>query len=209
MKLLNKKIIIIISLLVLISGLLIIGWSLTRQDEENNQAYEILSIDESYFKFKDRLEPEDYQEALDQLNLGKEQIEKDSQGPIAWYYFGYYKNYLGDREGARLAWEEAFELNPKRFTTSNNLADLYANYIKDYDRAEFFYLKSLDITPNYSGYMKLADLYQYKIPEKKEKIEPLLLEAAEKDPDNKLDYFRYLAEYFEKEGYQQKIDEYR
>jgi tetratricopeptide (TPR) repeat protein len=209
-----KKIYIITGLIIFlfIAGLSAWYFLNTDKTQENNQKteeYQTLSINEAYFKYKNDFSDERYQEILKALKKNKQELKKDPQDPGAWFDFGYYKKLLGDKEGAKLAWEKAFEYNPKKFATSNNLGDLYVNPFKDYERAEFFYLKALELKPNYSVYYKLADLYQYKLKEKQDRIEPLLKEAIKKLPKNKKEFLVYLYDFYEDQENQEKMEEYK
>lgn len=211
-----KKIYIITGLIILLflAGLstwYFLGIDKNQKNQQNQKQdeYQILSINKAYFKYKDDFSEEKYQKTLDQLKQNKQKLKEKPQDPGAWFDFGYYKKLLGDKEGAKLAWEKAFEYNPKKFATSNNLGDLYVNPFKNYERAEFFYLKALELKPNYSVYYKLADLYQYKLKEKQDRIEPLLKEAIKKLPNNKKDFLIYLYDFYEDQENQEKMEEYK
>ncbi len=199
-------------LIIFVLGLSLLSyWFYFQKDDSDNNInkYDIMSIEESYFLFKSDFSLEEYQEILTKLEDQKQKLEKNQKNPIAWYYFGYYKNRLGDKEGARLAWEKAFEYNPERFATANNLGDIYSHYYNNYERAEFFYLKALELKANYSIYFKLADVYQYKMENKKNSIEPLMKKAMEEIPQSELDFLCYLYDFYEDINNQEKMREYR
>lgn len=213
-----KKFYIISLIIVFIVGAGILSWYFynlqnnpekqSRIQNQDKSDYKILSINESYFKFKDEFTEEEYQKILSKLKDKKINLERSPQSPIDWFDFGYYKNRLGDKEGARLAWEKSFEYNPKKLATSNNLGDLYAHYYENYERAEFFYIYALNIKPNYSVYRKLLDLYRYKLEKKQNKVESLALEAIENIPDREKGFLMYLYDFYEDQNNQEKMKEY-
>lgn len=79
-----------------------------------------------------------------------------------WVELGLYRKLIGDYVGAAIAWEHAGVLNPTSFIPSQNLGDLYALDIKDYQKAEAYYKKSISKDEKViMVYEKLYELYKY------------------------------------------------
>lgn len=127
----------------------------------------------------------------------KNQILDKPENAQLWFLFGYNKEFLNDHEGAVLAWERAFELQPQNFVTAGNLGNTYQYFLKNYPKAEFFYQRSLELQPTYTtAYQGLVDLYRYNWKENQAKIEPLLLSAIANDSENALAFLTTLVEFF-------------
>lgn len=159
----------------------------------------ILTIDRAKFAKAEGLSDEKYEEQIQKLSELKTRVEGNRSDADAWFDFGYVKDFLNDHEGAVLAWEKAFELQPGNFVTAFNLADRYQYFLKDYEKSEFYYGKTLEIKPDFtSAYQGLGDLYQFNWKEKQNHFEPLMLEAIQNDQANKLKYYIRLTEFFSK-----------
>ena len=77
----------------------------------------------------------------------------------------------------------------------------YQYFIKDWEKAEFYYGKVLELRPDHpQAYQGLIDLYRYNWPGRKSQVEPLLLAAIKNDPENKLPYNISLVEFFADEN---------
>ncbi|HEY4511085.1 MAG TPA: hypothetical protein VJG29_01800, partial [Candidatus Paceibacterota bacterium] len=60
-----------------------------------------------------------------------------------WLALGIYRKQTGDYEGARQAWEYVGALQPENNTSFLNLGILYHSYLKDFPKAEQYFLTSL------------------------------------------------------------------
>jgi tetratricopeptide (TPR) repeat protein len=84
----------------------------------------------------------------------------------AWVRIGGdYKN-AGDYVMAAKVWSYVSDKWPLDQISYNNLGDLYLNYIKDYAKAETYYLHSVGVNPSdVGGYHTLYDIYTIYIPD--------------------------------------------
>jgi tetratricopeptide (TPR) repeat protein len=178
----------------------------TARDREIKQ---ILKIDRTKFKPAEGLPPEKFEEAIKKLSELRQKVLDNREDAKAWFDFGYAKEFLNDHEGATRAWEKSFALQPLNFMTAGNLANVYQYFLKDYPKAEFYYLKALEVKPDYtSAYQGLSDLYRFNWQEEEDKVEPLLQEALEKDPANQQAYYSILVEFFARKNDFAKAKEY-
>lgn len=101
-----------------------------------------------------------------------------------WLYLGVLKKGIGDYEGARDVFIYAGQVRPQSSTPFANLADLYAYFLNDPQRAEANINKAIVNGPNdYNYYLAKADIYRYKFPGKESLCESTLLEAIQKFPE--------------------------
>ncbi len=78
-----------------------------------------------------------------------------------WIDLGLAYKQLGDYEGAKGAWEYVSLLYPENIVSFGNLGDLYANFLKDYAKAEARYRTAIKNKPNdVYLYGNLFDLYK-------------------------------------------------
>ena len=84
-----------------------------------------------------------------------------------WMTLAGTKKTVGDLKGAAEIWEYAGEIRPQNSVSFNNLADLYANFLYDYPKAEAAYRKAIQNSAgedkNVMFYLSLVDLYRYKM----------------------------------------------
>lgn len=91
-------------------------------------------------------------------------LKKDSSDESRWIDLGLQRNFIGDYNGAREAWEYASYLRPNDFIPLHNLGDLYAYSLNDYAKSEMYYRKSIAADPSQLiVYQKLYELYRFKI----------------------------------------------
>lgn len=95
---------------------------------------------------------------------------------------GMIKKYVGDYRGAEEVWVQVGERQPKNSTSFGNLADLYANYLKEYSKAEIAYQVAIKNSTGeplnmlyYRNYYDFARLYL----KDNEKAEQIVLQAVE------------------------------
>lgn len=166
----------------------------TKEDRLINS---LLEIDKNKFKAAQGLEPEKFNQVIEELIKTKELILKDKNNPTAWDDFGRLKKFLNDNDGAIKAWEKSFQLQPYNFRTALNLANTYQYFIKDFTKAEFYYNKVLELQPSMtSAFSGLMDLYRFNFKEKKDRFEPLVIRAIEADPSNAAGYYSNLVDFF-------------
>ncbi|QQG42506.1 MAG: hypothetical protein HYW15_03300 [Candidatus Giovannonibacteria bacterium] len=116
------------------------------------------------------------------------QLEREPNYLQGWLQIGILRKFLGDYEGASLAWQYATLIRPNDYIAFSNLGDLYHYYLHDFPKAEKYLRKAVDVKPDYvAGYKNLFDLYTLSYKEKKNLAEPVLLEGINKNPgDNYL-----------------------
>ena len=95
------------------------------------------------------------------LSLERE-LKSDPSLFSGWLALGIYRKQTGDYEGARQAWEYVGALQPENNTSFLNLGILYHSYLKDFPKAEQYFLTSLGKNPLFvQTYAELGDLYRY------------------------------------------------
>lgn len=204
----NKKVTVFVSIIIGIFLVLGLLWYYQSQGvikvfptPEERDASKILVIDRSKFKAAEGLDPKKFEEEIAKLEDLKKKVLSNLQDPVAWFNFGYAKDFLNDHEGAVAAWKKAFELQPLNFVTALNLGNVYQYFLKDPNQAEYYYKKALEIKPDYTGaYIGLMDVYRYNLKDKKSEFEPLCLAAVKNDALNAVTYYTGLVEFFVGEG---------
>ena len=90
----------------------------------------------------------------------------------------------------------------------NNLAVLYRNYLKDYQKALEYYTKEIDLSPeNGQAYRNRAILYYYNLNDKEKALEDYN-KAIELEPEDE-DHYYYRARFFEEEEeYEKALSDY-
>jgi len=166
----------------------------TREDRRIKQ---ILVIDRAKFAKAEGLPDEQFEAKIAELMELKKRVEDNPADADAWFDFASHKEFLNDHEGAARAWEKSFELQNLNFVTAANLGNVYQYFLKDYEKAEFYYKRALELRPDFiTAYQGLADVYRFNWKEKQHLLEPLLLEAVKKDPQNSAVYYGSLVEFF-------------
>jgi len=147
------------------------------------------------------MDQEIFQIQLEGLSTEYSLLKQGEKPYDRWINIGLLKKRMGDIDGAKEAWLEAISKDPNQHHSYGNLANLYFYDYKEYEKAEEYFLKALDINKGKGYYMGLADLYRYKLIEKRNQVEDLIIEAADMAPDriSRADYYVYLAKFFEKE----------
>lgn len=178
----------------------------TREDRETKR---ILEIDRSKFIAAQGLTTEQFEAEIKTLEERQQKVLENPQDAQAWFEFGYSKEFLNDHEGAVLAWEKSFALQPLNFVTAANLANTYQYFLKNYERSEFYYRKTLEIRSGYTpAYQGLSDLYRFNWQEKSDLFEPLMFEAIKNDPENANAYTANLVDFFARKNDIAKAREY-
>lgn len=127
-------------------------------------------------------------------------LKSDSFSFDAWLTLGTLRQALGDYVGAAEAWVYATKLSPRIGVAYANLGNLYANYTKDYPKAEASYLKGIQNDPRaVNTYRNLFELYLYSYKTDTGAAEDLLKTGIAKLP-NALDLKVLLARYYRDKG---------
>lgn len=201
----SKKTELIISLLIFV---LVIGamvyyfWPKQVAEEENG----LLS-----FKIvKQDLSEEEKTDYLNKFHEAKESLEQNPDQFDLWLSLGMLKKYVGDYEGAEKVWIHVGEIRPKNSISFGNLADLYTNFLKDYNKAIIAYqtaiANSTGEAGNFRFYRDFFELYRSYLNDKAA-AEGILLEGIEKNPANP-ELPILLAGFYRDEGNKEKAIEY-
>jgi tetratricopeptide (TPR) repeat protein len=137
----------------------------------------------------------------------------DTFNLAAFINVGTIKKIVGDFEGARDAWEYASLKSPKNSVSFFNLGLLYAEDLKDNQKAEANYLKCLENSKGESGneqyYRGVVDFYTYFYPAQISEVEKILLAALQEERyQNSQDLMALLATYYQNNGQKEKAIEY-
>jgi len=197
----SKKIGIAVGIVIII---LVILWYFQSQGfikvfptSEERDVKKILQIDESKFSPAEGLPEEAYQAKIDSLYAQKDVVIETPEDSSQWMLFGNIKEFLNDHEGAIRAWEKVLELQPLNFAAAHNIATNYQYFLKDFLKAENYYLMALDLRPDYTpAYQGLMDLYLFNLKEKQDMFEPTMLMAIETDVSNAASYYSALTNFF-------------
>ena len=138
----------------------------------------------------------------------------DYQGSTEIFYYllqlGMIKKYVGDYKGAEAIWIKVGEISPQNSTSFGNLADLYTNFMKDYDKAIPAYqtaiANSLGESLNIGYYRNFYYFYLYNL-EDKTNAEKVLLEGMENNSENS-ELLILLASFYRDNGNKAKAIEY-
>jgi len=138
----------------------------------------------------------------------KEQLMKNRDNFDSWLALGVIKKGVGDYEGARDVFIYAGQIRPQLGISYGNLADLYAYFLDEPQKAEETYKIAIEKAPSYSPYYSgLADLYRYKFPNGDALYEQTMLDALKKIPDEP-NLTSALASFYRQRGEVQKAIEY-
>ncbi len=90
----------------------------------------------------------------------------------------------GDLAQAQAVWEYLAFLHPDDAVSRHDLGDLYANYLKNYPKAEMYYQQAIAINPKSSlDYLALADLYRYSYKQNTSAAADILKQGIAKVPE--------------------------
>jgi len=134
------------------------------------------------------------------FNAAVESLKTDPDSFNDWITIGILKKQVNDFEGARAVWEKMALINPSSSLPLYNLANLYADFLSDADKAESYYLRALQNSPQDANiYTNLASLYKNKLKDKEGDVESLILKGLE-NTNNHPTLLAFLGAYFEEKG---------
>lgn len=86
--------------------------------------------------------------AKDRISAITDILENSAVLVSEWIELGNYRKLIGDYDAAIEIWRYASGLNPENHVLLNNIANLYSGYLRDYQKAEEYYLKAINAAPN-------------------------------------------------------------
>lgn len=117
-----------------------------------------------------------------------------------WLQLGILRKYIGDYEGAVLAWEYATKIRPKDYVAFNNLGDIYHFYLKNFSKSESAIKKVIELKPDYTpAFKNLFELYTFSYKEKISLADDALIDGIAKNP-KAYDLMVALAMYYKENG---------
>lgn len=159
---------------------------------------------EKYQKQFDTFLPELREAMAEVKNRGKE-----AEPLLYWPVFniGNVHREAGNYSRARNAYLLAHQLQPNAFPPLGNLGELYNRYLKEYAKAEEYYLKAIEIDSPYTEqyYSDLYEIYRFRMKDEK-KAEEFLLSGIKKYP-KKFDIIALLALHYRQLGNIEKARE--
>ena len=137
-----------------------------------------------------------------------EELKTDYNHYDKWIDLGILRKMVGDYNEAINIWEFAARNWPDSFVAYHNLGDVYAFYLKDYDRAEKNMLKVIEIDPNYAlEYRALHSFYKMSGVNLSAKAEDILIQGLDKNPKS-VDLIMLLATHYKEGGDRIKAKKY-
>lgn len=138
------------------------------------------------------------QNAADKLQA---MLKDDPTSGALWINLGTVRKMAGDYEGAKEAWEYVANAAPNNTAALFNLADLYANFLKDDAKAESYYEKVIALdSGSTDAYKDLATIYTtLNTPVANNKAEEVLAQGIDANP-RAFDLRVILARLYRQEG---------
>jgi len=163
------------------------------------------------FKFEVMKEMEDWeiQKYSETFNNAVTFTQSNPDQMDGWMTLGAVQKQIGNYKAAETAWLYVNEIRPLNSTSFGNLADLYANFLKEYDKAEPMYRRAIENSMNedknrlfYRNFFYFCKDYL----NDETKAESILLEGIEKNP--KSDLLALAGSYYQEKGDNDKAIEY-
>lgn len=167
----------------------------------------------NYFEFTimDQELPQDkIDKYTNRFNEATLALKEDPDDFNSWLSLASAKKQVGDYKGAEEIWIHAGEIRPLNSTSFANLANLYAYFLIDYDKAEEAYFKAIE---NSSGeevsVIHYSNFYQFYLYQLKDfdKAEAILLESIVRN-SNRSDLPATAGYFYKDQGDIQKAIEY-
>lgn len=144
---------------------------------------------------KDHLQGEKFLEYINSA-FGRLENEDPDDNASAYLDIGFYKNELGDKEGAIQAYRAGIEQYPRHEVMVSNLAHIYED-MKEYESAEKYYQKLLEVNPrNVRGIIDFASLYRYYFDDKQDAIVDMVEVRGLANNPNEFNLLIFLANYY-------------
>ena len=188
----KKNIAVVIFLALIICGFFL--WQTMNSNNQTQSPQNNLALEE-LLKINTTLEMNDMQKTI--YEEAKNKLMENPEDYESLLNLARLKQDLLDHEGAITMYQNLREKKPDDVIPLNNLGTIYYNQ-KKYEEAEEMYLAIFEITPKWTNsYRELTNIYRYHLKDKKEEIEPLLLNGIEKYPEMEADFIGLLAVYYD------------
>lgn len=182
MKIKKKYFIILVGIIVII-GLSYFGYS-------SYKSFEKKKAQEKMFTFQN-FDTTLTQDVIDnfkrQFDEAVKYIVKNPSDYVGWTVAGNMKKSANDYYGARDVYLQGLKNVPAKNTDVllSNLADLYYHFIKDYEVAEEYYLRAIEIKPmNLQNYIELSIMYRVEFKDQDKAI-GVIKKGLENNQNNK------------------------
>ncbi len=193
----KKKNIIYIVLIVIVASL-VASFYLTDFYKSDKDNLDKIYTAEDFPNALEVMNEEILEMSLKDLNEQYQDLRDGEYIYLSWINVGILKKRLKDDTGAEKAWLNAIDYSSDQPLAYGNLADLYLFNMREYEKAEEYYLKVLEMDPNHQGYyIGLVSLYRYDMTEKVNLIENIMINGANINPAEAENYYMYLANYFD------------
>lgn len=118
-----------------------------------------------------------------------------------WLSLARLKKYVKDYAGAEEIYLLVINKDPNNYIPEANLADLYGNYLKDWNKAADHYWQAVNKTGlNFATgllfYTNLADIYAFNLKDQANVFETKALAAMEKGYVNNVDFLTLMAKFY-------------
>ncbi|NUM25101.1 MAG: tetratricopeptide repeat protein [Candidatus Buchananbacteria bacterium] len=159
----------------------------------------------NYFELtvlRDDLSAEDLAKYQEQFDLVVAQIQSNQDYVDPWFDLARIKKYVGDYRGSEAALIKAGEIRPNNSTSFTNLADLYANFLGEYDKAEIAYQTAIANSLGEWGNDKLYREYAYFVENHLKdpaRATSILVDGLEDNPQS-IDLMTVLADLYKRQG---------
>ncbi len=132
----------------------------------------------------------------------KSELRTDPTNVAAWLDLAIRYKTAGNFEGAVEIWEYLAAAYPTDSVPLHNLGEYYFHTVKDYPKAEQYYLRAIAVAPQFSiNYLDLHDMYRYVYKQDTTAAADILKEALTKiDGSQSIDVLLALARYDESKG---------
>lgn len=193
----QKNLIVSITVLAVVGGA--IGWYLWAQTLKSSQPSNVAS---GFRVMNSNLSEAQKGKYLDQFNQLTKILQANPDDFDALMSLGMVKKYIGDYQGAEELWVKAGQIEPKNSTSFGDLADLYVNFLHDYDKAKVAYDTAMTNSvkdPFYPNFVRNAFYFYRDYIKDNTQAEQVLLTGLKNKPGS-LDIMVLLAGFYRDQG---------
>jgi len=113
-----------------------------------------------------------------------EKLKKDKNSFNLWINLGLYRKSAEDYDGAIEAWKYADTMSGQNPLPLANLGNLYGYYLRDFEKAEDYYLEAVKRSPqSYYLYISMSEFYR-DVMKNGEKAISIIEQGIKSNPDN-------------------------